>query len=242
MLKNSAAARTVLAYGGFVLSDNKLPIGFGRELTELPTGLPAGFTFELGSINVGCIAIEQLSTYDNFASVGLTLDRNTNRGDVTTMSLGLWHQTKKGWKLISSPYKIEAPLQTVVAELLVENGRASSGVRVTTPRGTEQRKIEKLAQICGLTDGHWTFNEAGDEVYVTYEYSDRNFDPYKDDFWIWEIIKRVGLTVHHLEKHLVKLTHPNPTYVFEQSSLSYQPLRQALCNWLLEVTEKRERS
>lgn len=242
MLKNITADRAILSYGGFVLSENKRPIAFGRDLDKLPTGLPPEYTFENGSINVASISIEQLSTYDNFVVVGMTLDRSTSRGDVSTESLGLWQQTKKGWKLISVPYKLEPAVQKAVAELLADNeSRSCMGVRVVAPRNTAQSKIHKLAEICGLTEGHWEIDKDGKEVYLTYEYGTRNFDPYNDEFWVWEIIKRVGLTVHHPSRHLVTLTHPNPEYVFKQTDVGVRPLRQQLCDWLLDVTAKRER-
>jgi len=156
--------------------------------------------------------------------------------------LGLWQQTKKGWKLISIPYKLEPALKKIIIDLLVENDtRIRTGVRVTTPRNTEQRKIEKLAEICRLTECRWEFDKDGNEVYLTYEYGDRNFNPYNEEYWVWEIIKRVGLTVHHPCPRKINLTHPNPEYTFQESDIGIRPLRQQMCDWLLDVTAKRER-
>lgn len=242
MLKNITAERSVLAYGGFVLNGEKLPIGFGRELTELPTGLPPDYKFETGSINAATVAIEQLSTYDRFVVVGMTHDSIHNRGDITTGSLGLWQETKKGWKLISTPHKLEPALQVVIRELLVENNtRIGYGVRVSTPRNTEQRKVEKLAEICRLAEGRWEFDKEGNEVYLTYEYGERNFNPYNDDFWVWEIVKRAGLSVENHGRGAVKFNHPDSRYTFQQSNTSYRALRVELCDWLLGINNTVEK-
>lgn len=237
MLKNVEAKQSILAYGKITLGPNMKPIMFTRDAKgELSTGLPPGFDYLSAALQVSVIEIEQSATYEKLVTVGFSLD--SDRGsEGTVRAIGIWHKTKRGYRPLKARLQIEPQLIAVVNDLLMEQEeRLTTGVRVVKGRGRDQRKIEKLAELCGFTDCRWVRSAEGKEVYVSYQHPDRDFEPYKDEFWVWEIIKRCNISVSYDTGKMV-LTFPGNPNTFSEPGYGHRAMREHMCDWLLSLKQ-----
>lgn len=239
MLTKCVGKLNTLAYGKYVLSYDGSVLAFGSADLELAPVELLGTKVAKGTLVGSIVEIEGVSKYTRLITVGVVAEENVDNYERVAKDIGIWIRKPKGWAWFSSDYRLPTQLKAWVSEQLDgKDAYLNAGVRVTTPRGGEQLKIERLAEICGLTDGRWVLDDNGKEIYITTQYT-RGFNPYSDDSWVWEIIKRVGLTVHHKNGRVV-LTHPIPEYQFEQQDYGVRPLRQQLCEWLLDTETKRQ--
>lgn len=235
MLTNVDAKQSILAYGKITLGPSNHPIMFTRDAKdELPVGLPPGFEYVSATLQVSVIEIEQHSTYEKLVSVGFTLD--SDRGsEVAIRPIGIWHKTKRGYRPLKARLPIEPQLELSIVALLVEQEeRITTGVRVVKERGRDQRKIEALAALCRFTDCHWERDSSGKEIYVSYQHPERNFNPYNDEFWVWEIIKRCNITVSY-ENGKQILTFPGHKDTFSEPGYGHRAMREHMCDWLLSL-------
>lgn len=235
MLTNIEAKQSILAYGKLTLGPSRKPIMFSRDAKgELPTGLPPGFEYLSATLQVSVIEIEQLATYESLVTVGYKLN-DDSESDVKVQPIGIWHKTKRGYKPLKARLQIEPQLALVISDLLTEQEmRLNTGVRVVKGRVRDQLKIERLAELCKFTDCRWVRDSEGKEIYVSYQHPDRDFNPYKDEFWVWEIIKRCNISVSY-ENGKQILTYPGYENTFSDPGYGHRPTREHMCDWLLAM-------
>lgn len=235
MLTNIEAKQSILAYGKMTLGPSRKPIMFSRDAKgELPTGLPPGFEYLSATLQVSVIEIEQQATYEKLVTVGFSLDTD-RESECVTRPIGIWHKTKRGYKPLKARLQIEPQLVSVISDLLAEQEeRLNSGVRVIKGRGREQRKIERLAEMCRFTDCRWERDSEGREIYVSYQHPDRDFNPYNNEFWVWEIIKRCSIEVSYKNGKQI-LTYPGHTETFTEPGYGHRAMREHMCDWLLSL-------
>ena len=235
MLTNIEAKQSILAYGKITLGPSRKPIMFTRDAkNELPTGLPPGFEYLSATLQLSIVDIEQSATYERLVSVGYNLDTDRD-AECVVRPIGIWHKTKRGYRPLKARLQIEPQLVEVIAALLVEQEeRITTGVRVVKGRGREQRKIEALAKLCNYTDCRWVRDSEGKEIYVSYQHPNRDFNPYRDEFWVWEIIKRCNIAVSYDNGKQV-LTFPGKKDTFSEPGYGHRAMREHMCDWLLSL-------
>ncbi|QXO11067.1 hypothetical protein pEaSNUABM54_00241 [Erwinia phage pEa_SNUABM_54] len=146
-------------------------------------------------------------------------------------AIGVWGRDHTGkW------YKVSTDVPNVVAKQITEELQKRcdytlSKPRVKLPRSDEDRNVERLAAMCGFSNGIWLYDDQF--KYERYFTDGVFFDPYNNGVHQWKLITSARLNVRYNNKTPVAQKEGVGESV-ELTSYTSLNLNRQLCNYIVK--------